>query len=173
MSYKVLVINRVKFLVSSAKILHIFLLIGYDLIGGDNFMIYTYKELKMEYGRRNNIFREAYYNFFSLFEDLYNPEDIKFIYLKNLFNSKEVETFFFFENKVVKVTKSNLHYNFEEFIHGNIKKFLYASEGFEREVQLKLFFDDQTELLFDNYEDSNPDWYWEYGQEIKELFKLL
>lgn len=138
-------------------------------------MGYTYDEAKKEYVNRKQLFHETYYGFFELFEDLYNKDEIKFFYSRNLLNSEQTETIIFFENKFVKATRDELHYNLEEYNYKTVKKELYASKGFEREVRLNLVFDNLIELSFNNIKDSNnnSDWQLEYGQDIRELFKML
>lgn len=136
-------------------------------------MLYTYNDLKMHCANRVDIFRAQYVNFFEILEDLYNSEEIKKVYIKNLFNSNEVQTFFFFEGKIVKMTISDLLFNIEEIKYGIVKKQLSTSRKFERVVQLKLTFDDSSEIIFNNCKDSNPDFQWDYGQDIKELYKFL
>ena len=90
-------------------------------------------------------------------------------------NSEQTEIIIFFENKFVKVTRDDLHYNLEDYNFSKVKKELYASRGFEREVRLKLVFDDLIELSFNNVTDSNSDsdWQLEYDRDLKELFKML
>ncbi|MGE7811219.1 hypothetical protein [Lysinibacillus capsici] len=136
-------------------------------------MLYTYNDLKMHCANRVDIFRAQYVNFFEILEDLYNSEEIKKVYIKNLFNSNDVQTFFFFEGKIVKMTISDLLFNIEEIKYGIVKKQLSTSRKFERDVQLKLTFDDSSEIIFNNCKDSNPDFQWDYGQDIKELYKFL
>lgn len=136
-------------------------------------MIYTYSEIKIEYASRNQLFREVFYNFFELFEEIYDKDAIKFIYLRNLFNSDEVETIIFFENKLVKITRNDSHYIFKDYNYKSVQKELVVSQGSEREVILKIIFDDKVELVFNSLKDSNKDWCWDYGQDIKELFRML
>lgn len=133
-------------------------------------MIHTYDDLKQYYNNWTAPFRNVYNNFFEIFEALYDAQEIKYVYIKNLFNSNEVQTFFFFQDKTVKISKSDIYFNFEEIKYQVVKKHLTTSRNFERDVQLKLTLDDASELIFHNLEDSNPDWAWDYGQDIKELF---
>lgn len=136
-------------------------------------MLYTYNDLKQYYANRTSPFREIYNNFFEIFEDLYEPKEIKYVYLKNLYNPNDVQTILFFDDKIVSVIKSDIYFNFEEIRFQVVKKHLTTSRNFEREVQLKLTLDDGCELVFHNLNDSNIDWAWDYGQDIKELFKSL
>lgn len=138
-------------------------------------MGYTYNEAKKEYANGIQSFHNAFYGFFELFEDLYDKDEIKFFYIRNLFNSEQTETIIFFENKFVKVTRNDLHYNLEDYNYNKVKKELFASNKFEREVRLKLVFDNLIELSFNNVEDTNSNIHLQlkYGQGIKELFKML
>lgn len=136
-------------------------------------MVYTYSDIKEEVKKRNELFRDQYNNFFIIFEELYNPEYIKFVYIKNIFNKDEVETIFVFEDKIVNVTKQNLHYTIEENREKIIKKTLFINKDPARDTRLTILLDNGTEVIFDNIKDSNNDWAWEYGEDIKSLYKLL
>ncbi len=136
-------------------------------------MAFTYFELKEAERNREQAFRDNYYNFFTIFEEYYNPEKIKFVYIKNFFNDDETETILLYEDKIIRATKKELHYQFEENRNKVVNKSFYISKDCERETRLTITFDNDDAITFDNYKDSNVSWAWEYGQDIKELYKLL
>lgn len=136
-------------------------------------MLFTYDSIKEEVRERREGFRDYYYNFFDIFEEFYNPELVKCVYIKNIFNSNKNETIFFFDNKVVSVTKKDIHFTIEENRSKIIDKVIYVSEHSSRQINLELTFDNGEKIVFDNYKDSNESCAGEYGLDIKELYKLI
>lgn len=136
-------------------------------------MNFTYDSIKEEVRERRSNFREYYLNFFDVFEELYNPELIKHVYIKNIFNDEKTETIFFFEDKIVIVSKQDVHFLIEEHRGKVINKVLYVSKQAHRETKLELTFENDKKIIFDNYKDSNDNWGEDYGFDIKELYKSL
>lgn len=136
-------------------------------------MYYDYNEIKEEVRKRVEPFRENYINFFDVFEEFYNPDSVKSIYIKNIFNNNETETIFFFENKLVIVSKKDLHYSIVENRNGVISKAICVSKQASREINLELTFEDGKKIIFNNFKDSNVDWAEDYGLDIKEIYKSI
>ncbi|MGC3792026.1 hypothetical protein [Priestia aryabhattai] len=105
-------------------------------------------------------------------ESLYKVEDIKLFYAKNLFNNKEVEIYIFFENGFAHCTLEEdrdviTHYHCKPLT----KHFIIPNDN--NHVRLNVSYDNGEQLSFDSLEDSGDNWYQEYIDHIRELYKIL
>lgn len=113
----------------------------------------------------------------AIFEELYPNanEEVKALYLKNIINEKENEAIFFFDDKIVSVTKSDLNFNISEY-RGKIQKkefFIHRKKEMHRHTYLKVFLDSGDVVLLDNKEDANEEFFAEFGNEIKDIAAIL
>ncbi|MFJ8064890.1 hypothetical protein ACIQYS_09675 [Psychrobacillus sp. NPDC096426] len=134
-------------------------------------MQFTYLEFKKDL-MTSRSYHSFGRDFIELFEELYDIEHIQAMYLRNQFNKEELEIIFFFTNKIVVVTKESSHFRFDENSGKVISKNLYIAKDMDRKIELVINFDNKETLTLENYKDSNPDMAWDYGHEIKEIFKI-
>lgn len=105
-------------------------------------------------------------------ESLYKVEDMKLFYAKNLFNKKEVEIYIFLENGFVHCKLSEGCDEIKHYHCKPVSKHFVIPNDSEH-VTLNVLYDNGEQLVFNSNEDSGHNWYQEYIDHIRALYKIL
>jgi hypothetical protein len=106
-------------------------------------------------------------------ESLYNVEDFKYFYPKNIFNEKEIELYIFLEDGFVHCTIEEDLDEIHHYYGKPVSKHFTSPANGSKKVLLNVLYDNGKELLFDSREDSDFTWHHNYVKQIRELYKIL
>ncbi len=141
--------------------------------GGEMKMAVNLEEFKDRVQKREIDGFKSYERLLTEIESLYNEEDFKFFYAKNLFNKKEVELYLFLDSGVINFKLNGDKREIKHIYGKPASKTLISQKLDGRDAVLTVTFNAEEKLILDAIEDSNEDYNEEYSKYIKELYKVL